>query len=335
MTLAFLEEQLEGYTDSELADHIVSSPRCESTSRVFHLSSNLIAKHYKPLELEDALKATEVASQLGIRGPCVRRTIKDQHNTYMIMDRIEGTTLDVTWKDLGWFMTVKLALQLRRFVKTLRSVTSPTAGSLATGECRSFWLEDRYVPVTIEPFVLTHHDLAPRNLLVSPSGQLSLLDWDLAGFYPVNFEYASMYNFNIPEDWGLMARLRWHLFVWIGVGYYETGARLLQIMRGSVRLDMAPGYGSDGQRGKVEISSKPYVSMHNAIKTLTFHLKAPATVETIIDTINSKGRDKYKFTAEWEECRFWIGKATWDAVSFYWRSPNGYEPREVKQGTFY
>lgn len=276
MTLAFLEEQLEGYTDSELAEHIVSSPRCVSTWRVFHLSSNLIAKHYQPFELEDALKATEVGSQLGIRGPCVRRTIEDQYDTYVIMDRIEGTTLDVAWKDLGWFMTVKLALQLRRFVKTLRSVISPTAGSLATGECRSFWLEDRYglpvnsgpgeiahffrfwtnftsmrreiqaskqpqvsntpdstvgVSMTIEPFVLTHHDLAPRNLLVSPSAQLSLLDWDLAGFYPVTFEYASMYNFHIPEDWGLMARLRWHLFVWIGVGYYEADARLLRIMR--------------------------------------------------------------------------------------------------------
>lgn len=162
------------------------------------------------------------------------------------MDRAEGATLDVVWKEVSWFMTVKLGL-LRRFVKILRSVTSPTGGSLATGECRSFWLKVRYglpasygpaefahffrfwvnftsirramqvskqpqapdslVPLTIKPFVLTHHGLAPRNLLVSPSGQLLLLDWDLAGFCPVTFEYASMYNFHIPHDWGLMARL--------------------------------------------------------------------------------------------------------------------------------
>jgi hypothetical protein len=87
------------------------------------------------------------------------------------------------------------------------------------------------VPLTIEPFVLTHHDLTPRNLLVCPSGRLSLLDWDLAGFYPVTFQYASMYNFNIPQDGGLMARLRWHLFAWIGVGYHEADARLLRNMR--------------------------------------------------------------------------------------------------------
>lgn len=107
---------------------------------------------------------------------------------------------------------------------------------------------------------------------------------------------------------------------------------------------MAPGYGSDGQRGKIEFSSKPYVSTRSAIKTLTFHLKAPATVQTIIDTINSKGRDRYKFTVEYTfisdlEASGLVssgsGKAAWDAVSFYWRSPNGNEPREVKQGTFY
>ncbi|KAB8222629.1 hypothetical protein BDV33DRAFT_201330 [Aspergillus novoparasiticus] len=217
MTSAFQEELLEGYTDLEVAQHIVSSP--------------------PPSEVEDALKATEVASQLGLRGPSVLKVFKNRGNAYTIMNRVEGTTLDV----------------LRRFVKILRSVTSPTAKSLATGECRSFWLEDRYglpansgpaeiahffrfwtnftsmrramqaskqppvpdspdstvgVPMTIEPFVLTHHDLASRNLIVSPSGQLSLLDWDLAGFYPVTFECASMYNFNIPEGWGLMARLR-------------------------------------------------------------------------------------------------------------------------------
>lgn len=255
MALAFREELLDKYRDLDLTRHIVSSPSCASTSRVFNLSSNLIAKQYDPSEVEDVLKATEVASQLGIRCPSIRKIIKDQGDVYTIMDRVEGTTLDVIWKELGWSATVKLGLQLRRFVRILRSITSPTAGSLVTGECRSFWLEDRYglpansgpaeiahffrfwanftsmrraiqastqpqvpespeltvgVPLTIEPFVLTHHDLAPRNLLVSPSGQFCLLDWDLAGFYPVAFEYASMYNFNVPKDWGFMAHLRWH-----------------------------------------------------------------------------------------------------------------------------
>ncbi|KAF7620275.1 hypothetical protein AFLA_005584 [Aspergillus flavus NRRL3357] len=244
MALAFQEELLERYTDLELAHYIASSPSCTSSSRVFNLSSNLIAKIYRTSEVEDALKATEVASQLVIRGPSVRKVLKNRGRAYTIMDRVEGTTLDVVWKELSWFMTIKLGLQLRRFVKILRSVTSPTAGSLTTGECRSFWLEDRYgLPANSGSAAFAHFfrfwtnftsiasDASIKATSISPSGQLSLLDWDLAGFYPVTFEYASMYNFNISEDWGLMARLRWHLFVWIGVGYHETDARLLRIMR--------------------------------------------------------------------------------------------------------
>ncbi|CAG8907445.1 unnamed protein product [Penicillium egyptiacum] len=115
---------------------------------------------------------------------------------------------------------------------------------------------------------------------------------------------------------------------------------------------MMSGYGSDGLRGKVEISSKPYTSTNNAIKTLTFSVEAHATVQTITDLINSKGRDRYKLTAEWEGCRFWIytfikdlesvgltpgrsGKTVWEGVAYYWRTPSGSEPREVKQGVFY
>lgn len=60
--LVFLEDLLEGYTDLGLAHHIVSSPSCVSSSRIYHLSSNLIAKQYDPSEVEDALKATEVAA---------------------------------------------------------------------------------------------------------------------------------------------------------------------------------------------------------------------------------------------------------------------------------
>lgn len=140
--------------------------------------------------------------------------VANELDAHYVMDRIEGTTLEIIWTKLSWFMTIKLALQLRRFVRILRSVTSSTAGSLAMGQCRSFYLEDRYgvpahstrsdlaeffrfwgnfrgmrqamqvakkgqnlngteyIPPTTGKFVLTHHDLAPRNLLLSPSGEL-------------------------------------------------------------------------------------------------------------------------------------------------------------------
>jgi hypothetical protein len=119
----------------------------------------------------------------------------------------------------------------------------------------------------------------------------------------------------------------------------------------SVRLDMMPGYGSDGLRGKIEISSKKYVSTQNAIKTVTFSTIGTPTVQTITDLITRNGREKYTFTEEEEGCRYWIytiisdlaasgivpsdsGQAAWGAVSQYWRHPSGSEPRNVQRGTF-
>ena len=130
-------------------------------------------------------------------------------------------------------------------------------------------------------------------------------------------------------------------------------AAFLQHSEGlSVRLDMMPGYGSDGLRGEIEISSKDYASTNSAIKVLSFPVNVHATVQTITDVINDKGRDRYTSTEEEEGCRYWIwnivsdleaaeiistgsGEAAWGAVSCYWRYPSGSEPRAVKQGKFY
>ncbi|KAK2799838.1 hypothetical protein FQN50_008359 [Emmonsiellopsis sp. PD_5] len=119
----------------------------------------------------------------------------------------------------------------------------------------------------------------------------------------------------------------------------------------SVRLDMTPGYGSDGLRGKLYIASKPYVSTNKAIKSVSFPMLSVPTAQTITDLINQKGREKYNFTPAWEGCRFWIftlisdleaagflpagsGQEVWGVLSQYWRYPTGSEPRAIAQGTF-
>jgi hypothetical protein len=150
----------------------------------------------------------------------------------------------------------------------MRRRTSQTAGSLVTGNCKSIWLDDYYklpshsspeglaafirfwlqfvprrkraqqretitpkfVPHVPASFVFTHHDLAPRNLLVDGQGELWLVDWQFSGWYPAYFEYASMQNFN-AEGWSMIARLRWWLFSWISVGSYRREAKALDVIR--------------------------------------------------------------------------------------------------------
>ena len=40
--------------------------------------------------------------------------------------------------------------------------------------------------------VLTHQDIAPRNLILDPFGQLWLIDWAYVGVYPKGFEQSSI-----------------------------------------------------------------------------------------------------------------------------------------------
>ncbi|KAI9726870.1 MAG: hypothetical protein M1834_001468 [Cirrosporium novae-zelandiae] len=239
----FDEEQLLSYFSADLVRYILKSPPLPSSHRVSFLSSNFVVKQSLPKNAEDDVRAMNMARQLGIRVPSMKRTIEIGNNVYFIMERINGVTLEDSWVQIGWIATIRLAIQLRQFVRRLRSVTSSTAGSLSSGECRSFWLDDRYnlplhstpevimsfikfwigfspsmmrrpVPKQVAPcsqqylprtptsLVFTHHDLAPRNIIVDNCGHLWLLDWEYSGWYPIYFEYASMQNSHVPQNWG-------------------------------------------------------------------------------------------------------------------------------------
>ncbi|PMD16974.1 hypothetical protein NA56DRAFT_283642 [Hyaloscypha hepaticicola] len=191
------ESLLLSYSDNELSQIIDNSPTL--APGVHALSQKLVAKRVMPEVLDGAVKAMKVAHALGIRVPSTRRTIKTDSKTYWIMDFIEGVTLEAAWSKLSWFTTIRLAFQLRGFIRRLRSVTSPWAGSPVSGGCTSYWLDDKFgipdrsppnitsffgfwvdfvslrkamakassppvpstawIPATAETLVLTHHDL--------------------------------------------------------------------------------------------------------------------------------------------------------------------------------
>lgn len=271
MDSRFDDDQLLSYTDAQLTHYIDTLPSLPNYSNITLLSPKYVSKAYMEEEVEDAIQAIKFASGLGIQVPRIKRRLQVGDCVYCIMDRIHGATLDTEWSKLGWFASVRLAFQLRRTIRRMRSVESPMAGSLVTGKCRSFYLEDTFgLPLhatihhinafvnfwvnfvsirheikkspaqhstcsnpafsTTSPFVFTHHDLAPRNIILDPTGQLWLVDWDEAGFYPRYFEYAGMHNF-IPTGWTRFSLWRWKLFTWIAGGFYDKEARWLEIIR--------------------------------------------------------------------------------------------------------
>ncbi|EJP66972.1 ankyrin repeat protein [Beauveria bassiana ARSEF 2860] len=259
-------------SDAEIQSLITQSPRLTPHGGIALLSDRFLAKAYRPDCLADTMKAIEIAQSLGIRTPKIIRPIQYSDVEFLVMERIEGRTIEDAWPGLSWYVSLRLAFQLRRFVSLMRSITSDTAGSIVTGNCRSFWLDDRFgLParatvryvmdflafwtdfgsirheykkssrdhavlqgssdLRVDTFVLTHHDLAPRNIVVNTSGDAWLLDWDLAGYYPIYFEYASMSNFKMPESWGYFARMRWWIFAWLAAGRFQKQSKQLWTIR--------------------------------------------------------------------------------------------------------
>lgn len=245
------------YSDDKLLEHIsMSSTLSAVAPRVRTVSHLLVAKEVPVDEADDELAALDMAQRLKIRVPTVLRVVKGDP-MYIIMSRIRGSTLADRWPSLSWISTILLALQLRQYVRRLRSLTSRTVGSLSSGKCRSIWASDYYgIPdhatssdldaflgfwirykrkqansrnSTLPPtrrLVLSHHDLAPRNIIIDELGNVWLVDWQLSGWYPDYFEYASMQNFE-SHKWNRWSRLRWWIFCWISTGIYERERKQL------------------------------------------------------------------------------------------------------------
>jgi len=266
MTTSLSDEQILALSDEEIDNLYDESPKLSPRSKtVVALSDTLLAKHRRGFsDIDDEVSAMETARNLGIRVPKVRRVVRglDRDKGYIIMDRIPTSmTLEDRWPSLGLWSTLCIALQLRGFIKQMRSLRSPTLGALASGKCNSIFLDDYYglpphatpeeyeefirfwtrflmkgvrpsrilnweVPDT-GPLVFTHQDLAPRNVVVDENDKIWLVDWEFAGWFPAYFEYVGMQNLRCPK-WSWFARLRWKMFSWMTSGVYPYEKILLE-----------------------------------------------------------------------------------------------------------
>ena len=52
------------------------------------------------------------------------------------------------------------------------------------------------------PLVLTHLDLHPQNLIVSPDGRLWVVDWEFAGWLPEYWDYTRSWKSITPHGSG-------------------------------------------------------------------------------------------------------------------------------------
>ncbi|KAM5434563.1 hypothetical protein MferCBS31731_006665 [Microsporum ferrugineum] len=145
---------------------------------------------------------------------------------YFVMDFIEGDTVQDCWEGLSQNQREDIISQVASMFLALQSAEVPQQpGPVACQLCKAkgCWFSDigggpfrditameawfnrkleicqsfKQAPDTVPLFsfnklVLTHQDIAPRNLILDPKGKVWLIDWGDAGIYPEGFEYAAL-----------------------------------------------------------------------------------------------------------------------------------------------
>ncbi|KAK0463688.1 kinase-like domain-containing protein [Desarmillaria tabescens] len=173
-----------------------------------------------------------VRNQTNIPVPAVRRVLPMDDLCVLVMDYIPGRTLSTVWHTMSIWKKISTAVTLRRYVRELRSIRHPRddiPGPLGEGReplpCISSVLftavergpfpsqhdfiqffntakEKAAWPGSVAPalpsrneagpLVFSHVDFVMRNLMVGDDGQLWLIDFGQAGFYPPWFEFVNM-----------------------------------------------------------------------------------------------------------------------------------------------
>ncbi|KIK89805.1 hypothetical protein PAXRUDRAFT_831751 [Paxillus rubicundulus Ve08.2h10] len=216
------------FSPGELPDlvHAHKQPSDPDWLRVYKISPDTIVKEHLSLDeaITEALNLSMIGTMTTIPVPKLRQIARHRKGSYLIMEYIEGETLDTAWSRLTLFAKLHIAWTLRGYVRQLRRLRrtvpgtlngAPSIGCLFTeygaGPFASYhdftaWYNHKLdvsqrmkkAPIdaprfdTSWPVVFTHMDLCPRNILLARDGTLYVLDWQRSGFYPAWFEYIAM-----------------------------------------------------------------------------------------------------------------------------------------------
>ncbi|KAJ9155196.1 Protein kinase-like domain protein [Pleurostoma richardsiae] len=146
---------------------------------------------------------------------------------FIVMDYVSGPTVEDCWDSLSQDERDSVAQQLASMIETMQSkpLNDLAPGPLGGNEGKAFegpWFTDygagpfatlqdledwcnhkidvclRFQQISedtprfkFHDAVLTHQDIAARNLILDPRGKLWLIDWGCAGIYPRGFEQAA------------------------------------------------------------------------------------------------------------------------------------------------
>ncbi|KAH8813097.1 kinase-like domain-containing protein [Xylogone sp. PMI_703] len=179
------------------------------------------------------------SQQPGIKAPHVLGCYDVEPGiTTMVSDLVPGVSLDQVWHQMTKVEQNSVKSQLKEQLASFRRCTQPHIGRINHQPTRNFY--DRLKVTTMGPFdsevefddwclarvksslervkwkyilprirgrdskhfVLTHGDLAARNIMVKDGVVTGILDWEHAGFFPEYVEYAVALGIcDGHEDW--------------------------------------------------------------------------------------------------------------------------------------
>ncbi|KAF5124096.1 hypothetical protein E5D57_012019 [Metarhizium anisopliae] len=209
--------------------------------KVVHRSDGVVVKSEKRLAVGEA-EALRVARKAGIPVPLVHqaKTFPDGKGE-IHMDYVQGESLDKLWPTMSVEEKKDVCRQLREILEQMRSIAPPCE---LIGACDGTEIRDTRVLNTyhhppcrdeemfngfllsslfkITPeavrealslhlrtdhrIVLSHCDLAPRNILVQDGKITGLVDWEDGGWYPEYWDYVKFFQRPATMDWKQYAK---------------------------------------------------------------------------------------------------------------------------------
>ncbi|KAJ5196736.1 Aminoglycoside phosphotransferase [Penicillium cf. viridicatum] len=225
-------KDLNSVTDEALAALLTSALIIHKLGgiTVVRLSEKLIMKGGGSVLVSEAKMLNLVGSRASIRVPQVHRSFQVEDDTqyfgtsgYIVMDFIQGQPLDQCWDSLPPSTQGEIASQVAEMIKEMQSIELLQPGPIGGGPCRGLFFTDYSAgpftdtaemeawfnhkldicksvhqapkdtpPFHLTKFVLTHHDISPRNLILDQHGRVWLVDWAYSGAYPPVFESAAL-----------------------------------------------------------------------------------------------------------------------------------------------
>lgn len=199
---------------------------------ICRLSGGRFVKCGANVSISEAKAMEYVRVNTSIPVPKIYLAFRHDKHSYIVMEFIDAETLDNAQFLLSQDQLYSVAVQLQNIIAQLWKLggNNVAMGSWPRGpfrncffrdsppveefntmdEFRAYWLGriaetglvyESNMVVSMQRFVLTHGDLASRNILVENGHIVAIVDWETFGWYPEFWEYMSAYRGAWHLDW--------------------------------------------------------------------------------------------------------------------------------------